>query len=82
MTRKSLSADVLCDCYSCGKPVSYTKPVPGDHRGGLLHPAVVGEALGPNGETGCKAFDDLESTNDFADYMTKCREALEKKDMN
>ena len=74
----------LCDCYSCGlKVVALKSTTTGEHLG-LAHMPIVAGEFGPNGETGCEAFDALsiDDMGAFADYVRKCREALEAKDRN
>lgn len=72
---KKSTGKVLCPCYGCEKPIAvlYGK---NNEPTGLAHGALVGNEFGPNGETGCKAFDELGDTADeMTAFLVKCREA-------
>ena len=74
-----LEGEIVCPCWKCGKAIAYLTV--NDEPNGLAHePNTITGVLGPNGETGCDAFDDLDGDPEtMTNFLRKCREALERK---
>lgn len=79
---KQLKGEQLCACYECGQQVLVT--FKRGHPEGLAHPPLKEKTFGPNGETGCKAFDAIGDSgpNDWAAYVAACRQNLETENQN
>jgi len=76
---KQLTGEILCDCYACGKSIAMLNDADGEPCA-LAHEPIDGVTLGPNGETGCDAFDVIGDNSDAViDYLTTCREAAQRK---
>lgn len=80
MSDEVTAAEIWAPCFACGRMLAVTHDAQGPN--GFLHEPLH-EILGPNGETGCAAFDALDgSTDAMVDYARKCREAFEQEGQN
>lgn len=73
-----LLGETLCECWACGKSIAVLFDANGEADALAHEPNTITGVLGPNGETGCDVFDELEDSFEAgADFLRKCREALE-----